>query len=263
MRIFCSGAKGYIGKALVKAGVSPLMADITNADAVDREIRRVRPDLVFHLAGKSSIEFCEKPENKEIVIQSNVRGTYNVMSALASIRKEGVLISTDQVWHGGVFEKHKEDSRVTHPVNFYAMSKMAAESVAQSWDMKIIRTSYVFDRNRLNEHIENPDTSYPTFIQRSFTYLPEFVEDLLLYARMFHDMPKILHLAGNEVVSWYAFMTAIGREFGFRVRPRFFEKRGYAPRPHYCGLDTSLSFKLGFPVRNYYKGILRMKHENN
>lgn len=262
MKIFCTGANGYIGKALVKAGVLPLMADVTNLDAVEKEMAHTRPDLVFHLAGKSSIDFCERPENKEVVIQTNLRGTHNVMSTLARLRKKGVMLSTDQIWHGNLLEAHKENSKLTPPVNFYATSKLAAEAVTISCGMNVIRTSYVFDWDRLSGHLVNSDMAYPTFIQRSFTYLPDFIEDLLLYAKMIHDMPNTLHLAGNEVVSWYAFMKAVGKEFGFSVRPRFFEKKGYAPRPHYCGLDTNLSFKLGFPIRNYYKGILRMKNEN-
>lgn len=263
MKIFCTGAKGYIGKALAKAGVLPLTCDVTKLGEVEKELVDVRPDLVFHLAGKSSIEFCQKPENKEVVIQSNVRGTHNVMSTLARLRLKGVLLSTDQIWHGGIFEgKHKEDSKLTPPVNFYATSKLAAEAVTIACGMNVIRSSYVFDWDRISKGLAESDMTYPTFIQRSFTYLPEFVEDLLLYAKKFHDMPPTLHLASNEAVSWYAFMKTIGEEFGFRVKPRFFEQKGYAPRPHYGGLDTRLSFRLGFPVRNYYRGILRMKNES-
>lgn len=263
MRIYATGAKGYIGKALAKAGVLPLTCDVTKLGEVEKELADVRPDLVFHLAGKSSIEFCQKPENKEVVIQSNVRGTHNVMSTLARLRLKGVLLSTDQIWHGGIFEgKHKEDSKLTPPVNFYATSKLAAEAVTVSCGMNVIRTSYIFNWDRLSKDLTESDMTYPTFIQRSFTYLPDFIEDLLLYAKMFHDMPRTLHLAGNEVVSWYAFMKTVGEQFGFSVRPRFFKKKGYAPRPYYCGLDTSLSFKLGFPSRNYYQGAVRMKNEN-
>lgn len=263
MRIYATGAKGYIGKALAKAGVLPLTCDVTKLGEVEKELADVRPDLVFHLAGKSSIEFCEKPENQEIVSQTNLRGTHNVMSTLARLRLKGVLLSTDQIWRGGIFEgKHKEDSKLTPPVNSYGRSKLAAEAVTMACGMNVIRTSYVFDWSRISQDLAQSDMVYPTFIQRSFTYLPDFIEDLLLYAKMFHDMPEVLHLAGNEVVSWYAFMKTVGEQFGFSVRPRFFEKKGFAPRPHYGGLDTRLSFRLGFPVRNYYRGILRMKNES-
>jgi len=177
----------------------------------------------------------------------------------------GVFLSTDQVWKGGWFERHHEYSKRTPPVNFYGMSKVSAEAVVSYAGGNIIRTSYLFDKKRLENRIQNMKTGvkeyYPTFITRSFMHLYDFCDLLEIYCQRFYEMPKVLHLSGSTTASWYRFMKDVENRYGVKgsVKPRFFNKSGFAPRPYYGGLNTNLSFGLGFPPRNYFDGIDRMR----
>ena len=267
MRVFVTGHKGYIGSELIKRGFHALECDVTNPLEIERAIKYAKPQLVLHLAGKSGVNWCQKKENQEQVIRTNVRGTYNIFESLRQFRIPGVLLSTDQIWRGRIFESHRENSKNTPPVNFYAMSKVAAESVARSFNVNIVRTSYLFNSIRLEDHLYNTEIGnpvhYPVFIRRSFMHLGDFCDALERYCGNFYKMPKTLHLSGSEIVSWYGFMKEVAKFYGRKgvVRPRFREIESGAPRPWFGGLNTSLSQSLGFLPLSYKDGIERMRSE--
>lgn len=267
MKVFITGYKGYVGSELVKRGFTPLVCDVTNWSEVEREINRQKPQLLIHLAGKSNVNWCEKKENEDEVIKTNVRGVWNVFENLARLRLPGVLLSTDQTWRGWIFESHKEESKKTPPVNFYGLSKVAAESVAASFNMNVIRTSYLFDSKRLADRIVCMERGIrqdqPVFIRRSFMHLGDFCDQVERYCSNFYKMPKTLHLSGSETVSWHGFMKKVAKQYGFKgvVKPRFREVESGAPRPYFGGLNTKLSHSLGFPPVSYTGGIERMRSE--
>jgi dTDP-4-dehydrorhamnose reductase len=255
MKVFITGHKGYVGSELIKRGFLPLDCDITNWSAVERAVQTQRPSLLIHLAGKSNVNWCEDKANQEEVIKTNVRGTYNVFENLARMRIPSVFLSTDQIWGGGMLEQHKEHSRLTPAVNYYAMSKVSAEFVARSFEANIIRTSYLFDSKRLAPHLK--EDTLPVFIRRSFMNLCDFCDALERYCKNYYAMPKVLHLSGSEIVSWYGFMKEVR---GGEIKPRFFEAPSPAKRPWFGGLNTSLAQSLGFRALSYRDGIARMKN---
>lgn len=272
-----TGANGYIGKALVKAGAVPIFADVTNGNEVIKEIEEKKPDIILHLAAKSNPDWCEKKGNEVILARISVDGTHNVFhqSTLRSI--PCVLMSTGQIWAGGFWESapHKEDDEPSVPVNQYGASKLAAESVVRSIFFgnggKIIRSSFVFSARRpgiaskLGSLRAGETLHEPTFIRRSFIHLHDMVRLLLEYCDRIKEMPDILHLAGCETISYYDFAWEIANQYNNDtelVRPRRMEEKGHAPRPHNAGLDTSLASRLGFRIPSYTEGIRRMKSES-
>lgn len=269
MKIHITGYKGFVGRELLKRGFLPLQCDVTNALEVEKAIKYAKPQLVIHLAGKSDVDWCEDKRNQDAVINVNVKGTFLLFKALENARIPGVFLSSDQIWRGGWFEKHMENSKYTEPVNYYGLSKVVAEQEALSQGGKVIRTSYLFNNERLQDKLYDAKIgvkqSYPTFITRSFLHVNDFCDLLELYCEKFYKMPKVLHLSGSKVVSWYRFMKDIEQRYNFKhnaVKPRFFENKSLTPRPHYGGLNTNLAFGLGFPRRNYFDGIDRMRNES-
>lgn len=272
MKVFVTGYKGHVGKALIEAGFSPLECDVTDPFAIEQAVLKSAPDLVLHLASKSDVDFCEKKENQDLVIKTNVRGTFYVFSVLSQYKIPAVLLSTDQVWGGGWFRgEYKENSRRTPPVNQYGTTKLAAESLAKDFGGKIIRTSFLFDAQRkeiadkLCALEKGQEVEVPTFMKRSFLYLPDFIGMIQQYCRNFASMPDVLHLAGGKTVSWYTFMLEIARVYGYKeslIVPRRKDNHSGAPRPYNAGLNTDLARKLRFGYRDYKTGIRRMKDES-
>lgn len=265
MRIAVTGYKGRVGKVfLSNPNVVPLECDVTSVPDVRFTIKYTKPDLIVHLAAKRDVDFCEKQENHQLAVDVNLRGTFNVAKAAQDYGCGVVLLSTDHVFSGKRwFGKYKEKD-TPDPVNFYGNTKHAAESLRTAFDnLKVVRTSSLFDDARIAvERGTMGIVDYPIFMKRSFLYLPHFSALLYDYCQRFEEMPKLLHLAGSEAVSYYEFMCDVKDGLGLEmeVSPRRNDLNGgFAPRGHNLSLDTSLSAKLGFHGFSYLDGIGAMK----
>ena len=268
-RVAVTGYRGRVGQELLAqySGSTPLVCDVREEKDVRLAIHNIRPDIIVHLAAKSDVDFCQQKQNENFVIDVNVRGTFNVCEAARDYGCGVVLLSTSQVFDG-LWGNYNEKSK-PHPKNFYGMSKWGAERIqtAQPF-MKIIRTSYLFDYERLYKYIYplkvGKRFDYPTFIYRSFMYVPHFVNSLVQYLERFDEMPPILHISGTDTVSWYGFVDKIAYAYGLNkslVMSRNRELPDKSPRPHKAGLNVSLSKRLGLPQFSYLKGLYEMAGE--
>ena len=75
-------------------------------------------------------------------------------------------------------------------------------------------------------------------------------------------MPKILHISGSKVVSWYDFILAFAEAkelqdvFIRKFKKQRFETNGFmAERPKKAGLNVDLSKRLGLPQFDYLDGM--------
>lgn len=270
MNIGITGHQGMVGTYLLNKypNYIPLTCDVTKPDEVENCIRNYRLDGVLHLAAKSDVEFCEKSENSRLVSDVNLRGSFNVCRAAVVCGNIPVLLlSSDHIFSGdGNWFGYRENSKPS-PKNVYGLSKLAAESLQKTFsNLKIVRTSYLFDTSRLTSKLEKlwngTPQLYPTFIHRSFLYLPYFAESLSHYFRHVKLMPKILHISSSDTVSWYQFMKDAAKAFGVEYRgvivPRKTELLNVAPRPYWGGLNVSLSKKLGFSQYSHLDGLRQM-----
>lgn len=234
------------------------------------------PDVVIHLAGISDVDYCEVPSHWEEVRRVNFNGAVNVIRACDDRKIPVVYISSEHVFPGrrfplmGPYLEQEAVGRVG--LNNYALVKIACEGLRFAFPMmKIVRTSYLFDWMRLRG--KELDLSrhlvyyYPTFIHRSYIYLPHFVSNLLLYVNNIAAMPSILHLAGSKTTSQYRFMKDFVDYFHIQdvlIYPRRKEWPSgegqplMAHRPHRVGLDVQLSRKFGFPLYDYKAGFEQM-----
>jgi dTDP-4-dehydrorhamnose reductase len=246
-KIYVTGARGHVGRYLVQyPDVVELDVDVRNKDAVDFEIRRnCSPgDVVVHLASKSNVDFCERRENEKLVSDVNVRGTFNVALATERYSCGMVLLSSDHIFDGKFNWNGYKENTTPSPINFYGTTKVAAEGIALEafGHPKIVRTSFLFDENRLERKLVNllngHKEGHPTFIKRSFMYI-----------------------SGNRIVGWYDFMIELAKRYKLDVDlvlARRMDIKSETQRPRNGGLNVSLSKKLGLPQSNFYTGIEQM-----
>jgi dTDP-4-dehydrorhamnose reductase len=150
MRIFTTGCKGQLGRALGEAlsehdlaGCDLPELDITQREAIAGAIAEFAPDVVIHAAAWTDVNACAlDPERAYLV---NALGTQNVALACAASGAELVTISTNEVFDGTGCEPYREwDAH--HPINPYGQSKAAGEWFARHLLTRfyIVRTAWLY-----------------------------------------------------------------------------------------------------------------------
>ncbi len=131
-----TGANGLIGTYLVQTApkfgpqwrVRPITRaqfDVLDFDAVEREFKRDRPQLVIHAAAISTV--AEAQKNPSLAIRVNVEATKFLAQLAAEIRF--VFFSTDIIFDGRKGDYLETD--VPRPIHVYGETKLAAEEIVR------------------------------------------------------------------------------------------------------------------------------------
>lgn len=163
--------------------------DITQKRQAARKIRKLKPDLIIHLAALTDVDFCER--NKELAMKVNFQGTKNMALACQSVNIPLIYISTAAVFDGKSppVGGYTEDD-LPCPVNTYARTKLLGEKAIQSMlsQFLIIRVgwligggkkekkfiSYVVERIKKGETVKVVNDKFGTII---------YAQDLLTFIK--------------------------------------------------------------------------------
>lgn len=132
-------AHGYATVTHARTGGADFLADLANKDKTFELLTQIQPSVIIHLAGLTSVEFCQERPNA-----AYLANTLTVENLVNWILQTGstchlVQISTDQVYDGAGL--HTED-QVTL-TNNYAFSKYAGELAAARVPSTILRTNFI------------------------------------------------------------------------------------------------------------------------
>jgi GDP-4-dehydro-6-deoxy-D-mannose reductase len=187
-----------------------LHMDVTNPAEVTEVIRNTKPDLIFHLAGFSSV--AASFTNQNLCTKVNVDGTRNLLDAVitAGIKPRILVVSSAEVYGKPNFlpitEKHP-----LQPLSPYAASRIEQERICGE---------YVKEKNL---HI---------VITRSFNHsgphqsedfvLPSFAKQIILIERGKQDSIKVGNLDAirdfshvRDVVNAYWLLSKKGQKGDF------------------------------------------------
>ncbi|WP_105507426.1 GDP-mannose 4,6-dehydratase [Paraburkholderia sp. BL21I4N1] len=150
IRTLVTGASGFTGRYLVEkllgrghtvietvgsrdAQETPtrLRLDITSPDACRRVIEIARPDYIVHLAAISFVGHNDPLDFYRV----NVIGTLNLLEACAAVghTPRKLLIASSANVYGNVTSSAIDESFPVTPVNHYAASKAAMETMVRTW----------------------------------------------------------------------------------------------------------------------------------
>lgn len=137
MKILLTGAKGFTGQHFSELArisgheVAPLTANLSDREALQREVLATSPDAVVHLAAISFVGYTDVMAFYAV----NVIGTMNLLEALAKLPKPPrcVLLASSANVYGNVEASPISESQSPAPINHYAMSKLAMEHMSRTY----------------------------------------------------------------------------------------------------------------------------------
>ena len=117
--------------------------DVTDATAVMRICREMKPKVIVHCAALTDLAFCEQRPDQAYLV--NAAGAYNVALGARSIGAKLVYISTSDVFKGEKQEPYVPED-VPNPTTIYGHSKHVGELAVRGVlnDYIIMRISWVF-----------------------------------------------------------------------------------------------------------------------
>lgn len=241
MKILVTGANGQIGHCLQQqlgqknwafSAFTRTELDITDPQAVNQVIQRLRPDIIINAAAYTAVDKAEQEQALAYAVNRN--GPTNLAHAAKGVNAAIFHISTDYVFSGDATGAYTEDAP-TNPQCVYGQSKLAGELAVTAVNDEhiILRTAWVF-----GEHGNN---FVKTMIrlgkikdvlnivadqEGSPTYADDIAKVLLVVAQHYSEGKPTpwgtYHYSGQPYVSWYGFAREIFTEVeqaGLYVKP--------------------------------------------
>lgn len=247
---------GDDGSAVTK--MTYVQLDITDRAAVEKIIRKFRPDAVVHCAAWTAVDLAEDEDKIDKVRAINADGTANIAKVCKSIDAKMIYISTDYVFDGQGTEPWQPDCKNYNPLNVYGRTKLEGElAVSGTLDKYfIVRIAWVFGvngKNFIKTMLDVGKTHDTVCVVNDQIGTPTYTYDL---ARLLVDMAESdkygYYHATNEggYISWYDFTCEIYRQAGLNTEIVPVTTREYglskAARPFNSRLDKSKLAQNGF-----------------
>lgn len=108
-------------------GTDEIWADLTLEEDVEQLFSIVKPDLIFHLAGKATVNSDEFE-----IMRSNVHSTHLLLKHCPE--KCRFILASSVIVHGDVKYKIYDEDIPNRPTSIYGISKLAAEKLVYKYN---------------------------------------------------------------------------------------------------------------------------------
>ena len=140
-------SKNLFDSLKIKQDLNHIICDIRDKEKLDKYIKEIKPEIVFHLAAQPLVvRSYKEPINTWEV---NVIGTLNVLNSLTKYCKEsiGIFITTDKVYKNKEWVYGYRENDRLGGYDPYSSSKAATELAISSWrssfcNSKVINESH-------------------------------------------------------------------------------------------------------------------------
>ncbi len=273
MKIFVSGANGALGlemqSLLRQENIKFLAADIKQLDIIDfRKTRETllnyRPDVIYHFAAISDVDFCEK--NPELAYRTNALSTLGLTVIAKELGARIVYVSTNFVFDG-CSEKPYIEYSLTNPINVYGRTKLLGENYIKDSGNRfcIVRTSWLFGRKAktfLSKFLisDKKPGSIDVICDQfaSFTYVPDLASALLSLIRS--ENHGVFHIVNKGIGSWFDFALEAKELLKFKTEIKAVETEELglaASRPRFTPLEsTHYEFFFNKSMRTWQEALV-------
>jgi len=203
---------------------------IANYVALEKIIKKEKPNIIIHLAAQAGVRFSLK--NPWSYADANYLGTLNIFEAAKRYRIKRVLYaSSSSVYGDNKKIPFSENDRTDHPISVYAASKKANETLAYAYhslygiEMASLRFFTVYGRYgrpdlALFKFTKNILLGKPIDVynrgkmKRSFTHIDDIVSGILALIKKKDLGYEIYNLGGDESTSLLDFIRMIEKQIG-------------------------------------------------
>ena len=243
-------------------------ASLDSFDSAESCIKEIKPDIVIHTAGITSVENCEMDPAKARVVNTDLAS--NIAMACSVLNVQLVHISTDHLFSGG--HSMAKETTPVYPLNVYAETKAEAELMVlkNSPDALVIRTNFYgwgpSYRPSFSDYIINAlrKGKEVTLFEDVF-YTPILVERLIqnIHELLRKNARGIFNIVADERVSKYQFGMSIAKCFNLDStliqKGKMKDNPTLVNRPYDMSLSNSKSCSLiGHQLGNINEHILRL-----
>lgn len=210
---------------------------IADYKALERVVKKERPDVIIHLAAQAGVRFSLK--DPWAYADSNYLGTLNVFEVA---RRHGIrrvlFASSSSVYGDNTKMPFSESDATDHPISVYAASKKANEVLAYSYhslygiETAGMRFFTVYGR------YGRPDLALFKFtknilagkaidvynrgkMKRSFTHIDDVVSGILALLEKKDLAYELYNLGGDAATSLIDFIRLIERRIGKKAKMNF------------------------------------------
>ncbi len=113
-------------------------------DSVEKNILRIKPDVLIHTAALINVEECES--NPEEAMRLNTYVTAQLSDICAKYKIKMIYISTDAVFDGIKRELYSEEDSV-NPLNIYGKTKLEGESAVLKYETNLVFRTNIYGVN--------------------------------------------------------------------------------------------------------------------
>jgi dTDP-4-dehydrorhamnose reductase len=264
MRIYITGAKGQLGRALMRRftyhdllGVDLPEVDLTDLSAARSSVAAFKPEVVIHAAAYTDVDGAAR--NPDLAYRVNALGTRNVAVASEAIGAALLAISTNEVFDGSKNEPYLEFDPA-NPINPYAKSKLAAEVFVRDLTARfyIVRTAWLYaagGNNFVRKIITRAEDDGRPQVVTDEVSSPTYADDLITAIEQLIATGAygIYHFTNEGACSRYEFAQKI-LELSGRAHipiepillgdyPRPSTPPPYAPLRNFCGAQIGITLR--------------------
>lgn len=218
MRDHCSVTLGLHTRNILINGIEIQEIDLESENNIERIFDVVKPQIVIHTVGLTSVEKCEA--DPDLAKHVNVVLAANVARVCAKKEIMLVHISTDHLFTGGT--PLVGETCPVEPVNMYGRTKAESEvRVLDAHPMAlVIRTNFYgwgtsYRRSFSDVIIDSLRTNKEITLFKDVFYTPTIVETVTLAVQELINLKAsgIFHVVGDERISKYEFGLKLSQEF--------------------------------------------------
>jgi dTDP-4-dehydrorhamnose reductase len=250
-----SVALGLHRRNIVLGGVEHHVLDLESVEALARALDSIKPDIVIHTAGLTSVEQCEADPALAWHVNAELAG--NVAQVCARRGLPLAHISTDHLFTGR--ESLLAEAHPVEPINTYGRTKAEAENrvLEACPSALVIRTNFFgwgtsYRQSFSDNVIGGLRAGRELTLFQDVFYTPILAEAAALAVHELIDRKAkgIFNVVGDERVSKYEFGIRLADKFG--LDSRLFKQGCIADRGNLVQrpLDMSLSNQKASGILN-------------